>query len=149
MSSPEEGNIWYVSANSQKGFTDDPERAVKDNTGAAVICSGHMKRIFDLMLKKYDRSLDVQRAAVRRVWDFLLDSMEESYTIRDQMAAAEASAETYYDLSNKMEYHEIHQDVTIEILAMLEYGYEYKQDPATTIEKIKEMARVKYEQESE
>jgi hypothetical protein len=130
-------DVWYISATSQKGFTSDPEMAVKDLTGAAVLCPGNVRRLLDSQDKKYQRSLDVQRKEIRQVWDALLDKMEV-------LLEAEESHDLQYstDLDGQIE------GITI-ALAILEYGHDYEQDPDATLERVAEMARVRYDQEAE
>jgi hypothetical protein len=137
MTEPERENIFYVSARSQKGFTMDPAQAMIDLTGAPVIAPGHVKNILEKQDRRYMRSLDVQRQAVKRIWDSLMDTMESSLTAQDL-----GDLERQKCLDNKAL-------GFLTSLAILEYGHDYKQDPEATLEKVAEMARVRYDQESE
>lgn len=137
MTQPERENIFYVSARSQKGFTMDPAQAIVDLTGAPVIAPGHVKNILEKQDRKYMRSLDVQRQAVKRIWDTLMDTMESYF--ENEADGLDRFSVKYYAESQGL----------LKALAILEYGHDYKEDPEATLKKVADMARVRYDQESE
>jgi hypothetical protein len=137
MTEPERENIFYISARSQKGFTMDPAQAMIDLTGAPVIAPGHVKNILEKQDRRYMRSLDVQRQAVKRIWDALMEKMEELFEAID-------SGDREHPMCLGYEVEGLER-----ALAILEYGHDYKEDPEATIRKIEDMALVRYDQESE
>lgn len=122
-------NIWYL-ANGEKGFTSDPEMAVHDLTGAAVVAPGHVRRIINRIERDHNRQLAVQRRAVEAIWELLLDAIEE--------VEQRVSETTVLRNGGK-------QDSLTKALAILELGHDYKEDPEATIGKIQEMALVRYD----
>jgi len=150
MNDSEKVNIFYVSASSQKGFTMDPSQAIVDLTGAPVIAPGHVKNILAKQDRIYQRSLDVQRTAVKRIWNVLLDEMEryfelqekfdlEFITVKEGSCPSERAFRESWGCMAGL----------IQAIAILEYGHDYKQDPKITLDKVAQMARVRYDQESE
>jgi hypothetical protein len=142
MSEPEQDplmeNIWYVSGTSDKGFSSDPAQALHDLTGAAIIAPGHVKRMFDQQQKRYDRALAVQKKAVERVWEALLDKMEEIYRLEEEHIS-----------SSTVDLHRVEANGISIALAILELGHDYQQHPEDALDRLSEMARVRYEQEAE
>lgn len=131
MTEAEREEVFYVSGTSAKGYTSNPAYAKRDWTGAPVIAPGHMKNLLDKQDRQYQRSLDVQRKAVERIWEALMDEMER-YVVQGE------------DRFGKGQMRGLKT-----ALALLEYGHDYRQDPKATLQKIEEMAQVRYDKESE
>ena len=123
----ERSNIWYVSNRSRTGFSSDPNQAVRDLTGAPVICPGHT-------WKMLDRRDQLERKRISAVWELLLDAME----------AQEQETNREFSIAHSGEVHALEK-----ALAILELHHDYKTEPEATVQRIREMAEVKYDQSSQ
>lgn len=129
-------NVWYLSA-SHKGFTSDPEQAMKDLTGVPILCAGNMR----LLLQKQERMIGARfRNAEKSIWTYLLDLMEQKI---------EADHEGNINLSGHIESSIL---AVQNVLAMMNYPEDYAAGDdrlMMALSNISDKAENMYEQESE
>lgn len=144
-------NVWYLCDNGNKGgFTSDPDQAVKDLTGAPIIAPGHVRKIVELVERRHNRQLNVQRKAVDEIWTALLDGMEQKIKLTDEFTGTDPQDKPrLMNLATRLSLQAQENNGLAIALAILELGHDYKEAPKETLRKIHTMAQLRYDKESE
>lgn len=135
--------VWYVAEGYSRGpgFTSQVSQALRDQTGAPVICPGAMRRIFERRKEQHQKELGV-------LWEHLLDLMEVMYECKEHTddTGGREGMTAYLEAKHRVQ-------ATIEALAILEYGYLWAEDKKNgtkiTTGRVAQTAKVKYEQSAE
>lgn len=129
-------NMWYVAQKENgkmTGFTSQPKMAEKDADGNPVVCPGDMRRVWDA---EYARI----KARRERIWEMLLDTMEEKYELQEKSGT----------MPDNQKIVDARIDAFQCALAVLELPFgKYDQDPTAAIQTIENKAIQKYEAEAE
>ncbi|QFG08190.1 hypothetical protein SEA_OTTERSTEDTS21_51 [Gordonia phage OtterstedtS21] len=129
-------NMWYVAQKENgkmTGFTSQPKMAEKDADGNPVVCPGDMRRVWDA---EYARI----KARRERIWEMLLDTMEEKYELQEKSGT----------MPDDQKIVDARIDAFQCALAVLELPFgKYDQDPTAAIQTIENKAIQKYEAEAE
>lgn len=137
------GDIWFV-AKSGKGFTSDPEFAVHDGKGNPVIAAGYIALLIRRIERDRDKQLNVQKKLLKQAWEELLDFMEEyDHFVSKRFGGQIGLAEFDTDACNKRS----EMLGMARVLAILEYGHEYSDDPKAAISRIRQTAAARFEEE--
>lgn len=135
--------MWFVSKDSQKGFTDDSTRAVTDGKGIPVIAPGYVARLITRIERDRDRQLEVQKKLLRQAWEELLDYMEEyDHYVEQAFPGQPGLAEFDSGAANKRS----EMLGMARMLAILEFGHDYNNDPKEAIARIRQMALARFEE---
>ena len=125
------GQWWYVDGDG-KGFTSLPDRAQRDRNGVPMLCPGDMTRVWNAEYKRL-------RAKRDRVWEMLLDTMEEKIEIDEVTQEGDE-----YEFGRRVIKERI--DLLHSVLAVLELpDGKYDQNPTEAVETIAKKAQQKYE----
>ncbi|WNM67197.1 hypothetical protein SEA_ERUTAN_51 [Gordonia phage Erutan] len=129
-------NMWYVAQKENgkmTGFTSQPKMAEKDADGNPVVCPGDMRRVWDA---EYARI----KARRERIWEMLLDTMEEKYELEDKSVI----------MPDDQKIVDARIDAFQCALAVLELPFgKYDEDPTAAIQTIENKASQRYEAEAE
>lgn len=129
-------NMWYVAQKENgkmTGFTSQPKMAEKDADGNPVVCPGDMRRVWDA---EYARI----KARRERIWEMLLDTMEEKYELAEKSGT----------MPDDQKIVDARIDAFQCALAVLELPFgKYDQDPTAAIQTIENKASQRYEAEAE
>ncbi|UJQ86744.1 hypothetical protein SEA_JALEBI_51 [Gordonia phage Jalebi] len=129
-------NMWYVAQKENgkmTGFTSQPKMAEKDADGNPVVCPGDMRRVWDA---EYARI----KARRERIWEMLLDTMEEKYELQEKSGT----------MPDDQKIVDARIDAFQCALAVLELPFgKYDQDPTAAIQTIENKASQRYEAEAE
>lgn len=138
-------NMWYVAQKENgkmTGFTSQPKMAEKDADGNPVVCPGDMRRVWDA---EYARI----KARRERIWEMLLDTMEEKYELAET-DDQNVTPESQHRAAAKYGEVEARIDAFQCALAVLELPFgKYDQDPTAAIQTIENKASQRYEAEAE
>lgn len=138
MPSPR-SEVWYLSANSEKGFTDDPEHALRDRFGHAVVSPQAVRQVWNGVYTKLHNQQNM-------IWETLLDKMEELYGFdcwENPRLLDPKDKRRYYELKG-----EIHAlCIALTILRHAEKDGSVK-DPNKAMAEVQAEADKRYEQSS-
>ena len=124
--------VWFV-AEDRKGFTDQPEYALKTRQGWPVVCPGEVRRIESSVLDR-----------IQQLWEHLLDQMEKLYELEE-----EDSGNGYPEDPRDAFAQENIISTLIDALAILEYGWTFEHEPEQARTLVKRQAKFRYERSTE
>ncbi|QFG13560.1 hypothetical protein PBI_LAMBO_51 [Gordonia phage Lambo] len=130
------GGVWYIGrpeSGKMTGFTQSEEHALKTENGTPVLAPGDVRRVWDA---EYARI----KARRERIWEMLLDTMEEKYELAEKSGT----------MPDDQKIVDARIDAFQCALAVLELPFgKYDQDPTAAIQTIENKAIQKYEAEAE
>ncbi|WPH57998.1 hypothetical protein SEA_LUCKYLEO_50 [Gordonia phage LuckyLeo] len=138
-------DVWYIGkkdGGKMTGFTQSEEHALKTENGTPVLAPGDVRRVWEA---EYARI----KARRERIWEMLLDTMEEKYELEDS-DDQNVTSESQHRAATKYGEVEARIDAFQCALAVLELPFgKYDQDPTAAVETICNKATQKYEAEAE
>ena len=126
--------VWFV-AEDRKGFTDQPEYALKTRQGWPVVCPGEVRRIESSVLER-----------IQQLWEYLLDQMEKMYELEDSEPEDPDQARAQRQVLAAQK----DRVATLEdSLAILEYGWTFSHEPEQARTLVRRQAKFRYERSME
>mgnify|MGYP000937993147 CR=1 FL=1 len=137
---------WFIGAdkaNKPYSFTTDPERAMIDMNGNPVLCPGDVNRVWNAEFSR-------QRAKRQKLWDKLLDAMENDIELAESQEKAAESGnimEQRYIKRQRVQNRGIQYGLQFAIAQ-----FELPENRSTSLEEdiawVEKRAQEKYDQES-
>ncbi|QXO13704.1 hypothetical protein SEA_DUMPTRUCK_49 [Gordonia phage DumpTruck] len=135
MANAKNNGIWYIGVDTRgklAGFTQEEEYALKTEDGSPVLAPGNVRRVWNAEYARIKARRD-------RIWEMLLDTMEEKIELDEKSAV----------MPNDAMLVDARIDAFQCALAVLELPPgKYDEDPTAAVQTIANKAAKKYEEES-